>query len=339
MKEEERESFRKPLETLDASLAMGSPSEDPILNNLRAFYGCFIKALENNEPLVGYLYGSAFKSANLYDFESKKGKVFSRSVDLQERMEYETYSYLQEHLRALGINFHFVVIRDTFHAISLDLGSPSERISKNATEIRQYGKEIHQISEETQVRTLDLEDLRDDFGKPLDCLIDENLDKVIVMSKNMEASKVAGIKGFLSKEYAYETGSSSQKNKQAVERAKRYVAMKTFTKEHEASFLIPTFTREFGANVNVIPFSIHVEDYLKTCAKVPLRTIRHFLGGCNAQHQLPLLQKKSDGAYKFYTIRSDYMNKLNGTELISVGPYKTMLYRGDEELEKMFEGI
>lgn len=318
---------------------MGSLSEDPLLNNLRAFYNCFKKALENNEPLVGYLYGSAFKSANLYDFESKKGKVLSRSVDLQERVEYETYSYLQEHLRALGINFHFVVIRDTFHAISLDLGSDSEKISKNAPEIRQYGKEIHQISQEAQVVTLDLQDLMDASGKSLGSLIDENLDKVVAKSKNTNASEVAGIKGFLSKEYAYEAGSSSQKNKQAVERAKRYVAMKTFTKEHEASFLIPTFAREFGANVNVIPFSIHVEDYLKTCAKVPLRTMRHFLGGCNAQHQLPLLQRKSDGTYKFYTIRSDYMNKLNGTELISVGSYKTILFNGDEEVEKVVEEI
>jgi hypothetical protein len=349
LKEEEGVSLRKSLENMDAPLAMASSSEDqgdlrfksPLDQRVEFFYRYFVKALENQEPLVGYLYGSAFKSANLYDPASKKGKVLSRSIDLQECMEYETYGYLQEHLRALGINFHFVVIRDTFHALSLDLGSPSEKISKNTPEIRQYGEEIHHISREVQVRTLDLQNLMNGLGKPLDCFIDENLGSIVATAKTIDKSKVAGIKGFLNKEYAYEMGSKSKKEKQAIERAKRYVAMKTFTKEQEASFLIPTLMREFGENVHLIPFSIHVEDYLETCAKVPLRTIRHFLGGCNAQHQLPLLQKKSDGTYKFFTIRSDFMNKLlqkheNKTELISIDSYKTMLYSGDEDIDKMF---
>lgn len=349
LKDEEGESLRKSLKNLNAPLAMPSSSEDqgdlrvksPLDQKVEFFYRCFIKALESQEPLVGYLYGSAFKSANVYDLASKKGKVLSRSVDLQERMEYETYWYLQEHLRALGINFYFVIIRDMFHAISLDLGSPSEKISKNAPEIRQYGEEIHHISREVQVRTLDLQNLMNRSGKPLDCFIDENFESIVTISKAIDASKIAGIKGFLNKEYAYEMGSNSRKEKQAIERAKRYVAMKTFVKEHEASFLIPTLMREFGENVHLIPFSIHVEDYLENCAKVPLRTISYFLGGCNAQHQLPLLQKKSDGTYKFYTVRSDFMNKFlqiyeTKTELIRVDSYKTLLYSGDEEIDKLF---
>ncbi|MDI9638440.1 hypothetical protein QPK87_03350 [Kamptonema cortianum] len=349
LKEEEGVSLRKSLENMGAPLAMAFSSEDqgdlriksPLDQRVEFFYRCFIKALESQEPLVGYLYGSAFKSANLYDPASKNGKVLSRSVDLQERMEYETYWYLQEHLRALGINFHFIVIRDTFHALSLDLGSPSEKISKNAPEIRQYGEEIHRISREVQVRTLDLQNLMNNLGEPLDCFIDENLESIVSISRTIDASKIAGIKGFLNKEYAYEMGSKSKKEKQAIERAKRYIAMKAFTKEQEASFLIPTLMREFGENVRLIPFSIHVEDYLETCAKVPLRTIRHFLGGCNAQHQLPLLQKKSDGSYKFYTIRSDFLNKLlqiyeNKIELINVDSYRTLLYSGDEDIDKIF---
>ncbi|MBX9785828.1 MAG: hypothetical protein K2Y08_00675 [Alphaproteobacteria bacterium] len=349
LEEEEGGSLRKSLENIHVPLAMASFSEDqgdfrvksPLDQRIEFFYRCFLKALESQEPLVGYLYGSAFKSANLYDPASKKGKVLSRSVDLQERMEYETYGYLQEHLRTLGINFHFVVIRDTFHALSLDLGSPSEKISKDTPEIRQYGEEIHHISREVQVRTLDLQNLMNNLGKPLDCFIDENLESIVAIAKTIDASNVTGIKGFLNKEYAYEIGSNSKKEKQVVERAKRYVAMKAFVKENEASFLIPTLKREFGENVLLIPFSIHVEDYLENCAKVPLRTIRHFFGGCNAQHQLPLLQKKSDGTYKFFTIRSDFMNKFlqvfeNKIELINVGSYKTLFYSGDEDVNKMF---
>ncbi len=69
--------------------------------------------------------------------------------------------------------------------------------------------------------------------------------------------------------------------------------------------------------------------------------MNNFLGGCNSQHQLPLLQQMKDGTYKMYTIRSDMMNKLfkqRPAELtsIDVGKYKTFFYEGDENISVFF---
>ncbi len=360
LKEEEGISLRESLKTIDTSSSLDSLAEQSFFYNLyrgqdgalrfksslekriASLYQLFLRALQRKAPIVGYLYGAAFKSAYLYNFHTGKGKVLARSVDLQERIEYETYRYLREHLRALEIDFQFVVIRDTFHALSLNLGA-KDRIYASAPEIIQYGREVQRISRETHICTLNLEDLMYGIIQPIpkeitfDRFIEENSKIVLAKSHDIPKQRSMRLKGFFAKEYDDEDFSRSQKEKRAMERAQRYLGMKDFVREHEKKFLIPTFMRLFGADVHLIPFSMHVEEYLPTCEKVPLRTIMNFCGGCNTKHQLPFLQQKSNGSLIVCSIRNDMMTKLfqkygKGIRLIDVGPYKTFSYQGDENL-------
>jgi len=313
--------------------------KSPRDQKIGSIYSTFLSSLQRKSPVVGYLYGSAFKSAYVYDLQSHKGKVLSRDVDLQERIEYETYRYLMGHLRHFGIDFHFVIIRDDFHAHSLCL-HPSEKIYKDAPEITKYGSDIHRISQESEVTTLDLQDLRSVSQQSFETFIEHNLEGVLGKAKEVLSQRVSGLKSFLKREYEYEVFTNTQKEKRALVRAKRYSAMKDFVREHEKKFLPLSLKSRFGMNAEFIPFSIHAEDYIANCNKIPLRTILNFLGGCNAQHQLPLLQKRTDGTYKFYTIRSDFMKKVfqkrkEAVSLVKIENYQTFFYSGDDDIEML----
>lgn len=307
-----------------------------------AIYRSFLSALTKNTPVVGPLYYHGFKSASIYNAISKKGKVLSRDVDLQERVNYETYRHLQEGLQYAGIDFRFVILRDTFLAQAFNLsGDQSEKIYQGAPEISKYGEAIQKISEETNIITLDFSDLKNIIGSPFDIFIESNLQTIIDDAKSVPSEKtVLDMKSFLRKEYEYESCSNSQKEKRALERAKRNTAIMAFMRKHEQNYLLPTFMERFGYNFIILPFSTQVESHLKECKKIPIRNSK-FLGGCNSQHQLPLLQQKQDGTYKFYTIRSDYMNKFIDKKadeimLANVGTYKTFLYKGDDNLGTFF---
>ncbi len=306
LEEDKKNQIKKSVETIEPTASLDSLfdqmrfhhfyGERRELKELRdqkigSTYRTLLKALQNKEPIVGYLYGLAFKSAYIYDPMMLKGKVLSRNIDLQELIEFETYKHIEKTLKALGFDFHFVIIRDTFHAISLNLSNSGEKIYDNANEILEYGKQIHKISNETGITTLDIHDLENCQGQSLSSFISENLNFIMEKAKDIPSQDISGFKGFLRREYEYESLSGTQKDKQAILRAKRYSAMKTFVKDHEGGFLYPTLRKHFGPTVCMLPFSIHVEDYIGNCIKIPLNTIQNFIGGCNAQHQLPLLQK------------------------------------------------
>lgn len=322
----------------------GNHFKDTRDQQIGSIYRSFLDALQHNAPIVGPISYHGFKSAYIYNAQTKKGKVLSRDVDLQERVNYETYRYLQDGIRQVGIDFHFIVLRDTFLALAFNLSlDKSEKIYKGAPAISKYGQDIQKIANETNIMTLDFCDLKNILGNSFDVFIENNLKTIIDNAKEVpNEKKVCDMKCFLKKEYEYESCSNTQKEKRAMERAKRNTSIMTFMRKYEDGFLLPTFMNRFGDNVIILPFSTQVENHLEACKKIPLRNSTHFLGGCNSQHQLPLLQQKQDGTYKFYTIRSDYMNKLfekKSDEIIltDVDNYKTFLYKGDESLGAFFK--
>lgn len=300
-------------------------------------YRILVHALNDYNPIVGYLYGSAFKSAYLFDLQTQKGKVLSRGVDLQERLEYEAYRYIQESLKSIGITFHFVVIPDVFHTYALSLSCEDEKIGPETPEIEQYGHAISMIAKETNVCVMSLSDLKDIYGISFDMFIKTNQQSVLQGAHTLNPKEVQGLKGFFEKEYEYEKGTKKEKGARALERAKRYIALKKFVKQYEDRFILNTFLSFFGSNVALVPFSIHVEDYMQNCAKLPIRPLSKFKGGCNPQHQLPLLQRTSSGSYQFYSIRNDIMKKFIQQRIlmriIEIDGYKTYFYEGDKNFE------
>ena len=343
MEEENRAEIEKPLccmkfHLCDKDLEFTEERD----HNISSFYQGFVESLTNKAPVVGYMYYHGFKSSNIYDKETGKGKVLSSNIDLQDQINYETYKYLQTGLRQLGINFHFVVLRDTFQALTLQLDSTDKQLYKGSPEILQYGESIQKISSESDIASIDCYALKNINGESFEEYIENNLQQIIKNAENVPHEDAVKLKAFLEKEYESGPGSNTQKKKNAMIRAKRYQATLDFMRKHEASYLVPTFKERFGENYIPLPFSTQ-ESHVTLCKKVPLRNIQNFIGGCNSQHQLPLLQQMTDGTYKMYTIRSDMMNKIlkeKNEEAIrtDIGGYSTFFYKGDEDFCKQFGG-
>jgi hypothetical protein len=101
--------------------------------------------------------------------------------------------------------------------------------------------------------------------------------------------------------------------------------------------VINSFLNLFGFNAALIPFSIHVEDYLTNCDKLPIRPLSRFKGGCNPQHQLPFLYKTPTNQFIFYSIRGDLLKKIlsktKAASIIDLDGYKTLYYEGDVDLD------
>lgn len=298
-------------------------------------YRTLLKCLHEQTPLIGYLYGSAFKSASV--FNHKTGKVLSRRSDLQERLEYEAYAHLQKGLCFLGIPFHVVILRDVFHAYALDLSSKEEKITPLAPEITSYGHEIANIAKQANVTVLELSDLKDLHGCSFEFFIQGQTTTLAQRATTLAFCDLKGLSGFFEKEYEHEKGTKREKSARASERARRYLTLKGLVKENEHRFMINSFLDRFGSDAAFVPFSIHVEDYLKSCEKLPLRPLSRFRGGCNPQHQLPLLQRKATGQFIFYSVRADVMKKilarLGTLPTIQVGGYETFYYEGDQNLD------
>ena len=307
--------------------------KDERAQNVGNLYKALRYSLQTQAPFVAYLYGCAFKSSYPYDLKSGKGKVISsEKIDLQELVECQTYSYVQEALRALGINFHFVIIRDTFHALALRL-TDSDRLRENSPEIGLYGEQIHKMYSRFGIKILNFHDLKNQQGDSFESFLKRNPNDV--MNTKLNKDLVLPLKGFMSKEYAYEAGSNKTKEQNSLRRAERYVALKEFVRLHEANYLIPSLIFLFGPEVTMVPFSIHVEEYTKTCRKIPLRTISNFSGGCNAQHQLPLVYIRGTDL-TCYTVRSDKLNALQKESpqkltFEEIEGYATFVYRNDVE--------
>ncbi len=300
-------------------------------------YRALLSGLRHGTPLVGYLYGSAFKSAYPFNGQTQKGKVLSREVDLQERLEYEAYAYIQESLKRMGITFHIAVIRDVFHTYALDLSSDDERIHPHTPEIEQYGHQITRLAKETNVTVMELSDLKNVYGYSFEAFIQEHLSTIFQEPSTLESRDLKGLSGFFEKEYDYEKGTRKEKSARALTRAKRYITLKQFVKRHEDRFVINSFLNLFGFNAALIPFSIHVEDYLTNCDKLPIRPLSRFKGGCNPQHQLPFLYKTPTNQFIFYSIRGDLLKKIlsktKAASIIDLDGYKTLYYEGDVDLD------
>ncbi|MBA4118817.1 MAG: hypothetical protein C0514_08000 [Candidatus Puniceispirillum sp.] len=352
--DQEKEELSSSLRTIDPFHDFGSLQSTMIFHNyyqteqgeihiksdrdkrVGQLYRTLLESLQRQTPVVGYLYGSAFKSAYLFDAHTKKGKVLSRGVDLQERLEYESYAHLQRNLRNVGISFHFVVIRDAFHAYALDLSGENEKIQPCTPEIASYGQAIAGVAKEAGIVVMELSDLKDLYGRSFESCVRDRTATVLRRAETENTTDVKGLSGFFEKEYEHEAFSRKEKSVRALKRAKRYLALKNCVKEQEEGFIFNTFSVHFGQNASLISFSIHVEDYLKSCIKLPLRPLPRFKGGCNAQHQIPLLQRTSSGNFFFYSVRADIMRKIMGLITVTsrnVSGHKTLYYEGDLDLE------
>lgn len=300
-------------------------------------YRALLSGLRHGTPLVGYLYGSAFKSAYPFNGQTQKGKVLSREVDLQERLEYEAYAYIQESLESIGLVFHIAVIRDVFHTYALDLSNNDEKIQAHTPEIQQYGQQIAHLAKETNVTVIELCDLKNIYGYSFEAFIQDHLSSLLQEATTLETCELKGLSGFLEKEYDYEKGTRKEKAARAALRAKRYVTLKQFVKRHEDRFVINSFLNIFGFNTALIPFSIHVEDYLSNCDKFPIRPLLRFKGGCNPQHQIPVLYRTSTSHFIFYSVRGDLLKKILSktakTSIIYLNGYKTLYCEGGLNLD------